>query len=104
MEDKLKSEDKILELTRDIVSITGGDSCSSNVMAVLRGFGVTLDDIEESIIVITQVIEIIRGLPNKFFKNMDNRTRAIAAFQDILDQQIMKEEEESQEINRDEEE
>lgn len=97
------SEDKMLTLTKDIVNVTSGSSSTSNVNTVLNGFGITREDLEQSIVVLTQVIELIRGLPPKFFKSVDDRNRALSAFQDVLDEQILKEEELSQEVINDEE-
>lgn len=92
------SEDKMLTLTKDIVNVTSGAASISSVNVVLNGFGITREDLEQSIVVLTQVIELIRGLPAKFFKSVDDRNRALSAFQDVLDEQILKEEELSQEV------
>jgi hypothetical protein len=63
----------------------------------LKGFGVDMGNTQMAIFAITQFIEIVRGLPTKFFAEQENRVQTIAALQHELDRLIILEESEEME-------
>jgi hypothetical protein len=86
------SLEKQLEITRDILRLAQGMSANlAQVEAILLAFDLPPDDYEARIFVLTRIIEIMRELSVKTFRNGEHRLEVIEAIQNCMDRYIEEE-------------
>ncbi|MDR0679804.1 MAG: hypothetical protein LBF42_02095 [Puniceicoccales bacterium] len=96
------NEDEEFETTKDIAKFSRQTYVNSaQLYDILTRFGVEDDENDRSpaIFTITQLMELIRRLPIKFFEAQENRIQVLESMQSELDELIILEEQEQEEIS-----